>query len=95
MVERVEHLSAELQPELFGNVEPFLNSQIPIVITRGSQIGEVAWGITEGIRSRLLKGRRVEPLMNTAVRNVVRVSHDIGMLIPAVKRTGKVVRIDR
>ena len=47
--------AAELQAELFGNVEPFLNSYIPVVITGSPQPGEVARGVTEGIRSRLLE----------------------------------------
>src|SRR5579871_3328607 len=66
MIESVVHLRTELAAYVLGKVEPFLDGKVGERIPRRSQIGKVAWGISEGTGRRRDKSARVKPCLHRA-----------------------------
>ena len=75
MVERVEHIQAELETEPFLNREVFLNTDVKVLIPGCTQIGEVSWSIPQAPRTGDRECRRVEPLGAARIGDVIVANH--------------------
>ena len=75
VVERVEHLSRELQAELLRDIEPLLYSEVLVNVAGSSQIGEESLCVAKRVCRRLRKGGRIE--------ETILCSTGIGLVVPA------------
>ena len=71
MIQRVEHIQAELETVPFLNWKVLLNAYVPGLEAGRTKIREVPRCITQAPRSGNREGRRVEPFGGSSVSDVI------------------------
>src|SRR5581483_2495740 len=86
VIERIKHFESELQTLGFSESPQFLDSHIPVGVSRRAEIRKIPWSISKGKGCWLCESCGVDPIIDSLMGRH-RISDNVRTLIPA-KRIG-------